>query len=448
MRKLLFESVEMIHYQEAKLGDELTKAFDLIVNVINEHIFFTNSQLTNYFKDSQKVNIEDHISGIIKKHTNLKVEILLSSGIPGAIMVFPMNRNHTFLKESVRDNYYLKGEKKILKESQDQTGTVDLVNGKVEGIFTKYEHTLYLDMGILIKTYKLSAREVTAVVLHELGHAFTYYEYSNRLSTSNRILADLSENMHNDNSLKEKIYTFKELGGTLSLTNEETMDLYNSTDKYILGTKLFKIYIREIGHLRELSKYDETTSESLADNFAVRQGYALELVSGLDKLYKYSPEKSDIMLAIFLSSDFFVTTMFLPALIIVNIMFGGVANILVALLILNMLISIWVGSMTKYKDMTYDDLKQRFNRIRIGMIGMLKNTELEKSQVKTIIDNLNRIEEIMNEVNDVTTLREKIINLFTPSSRKILDDISRQQELEELGYNKLFVSAAKLKYGL
>ncbi len=447
MRKSLFNAAEMIRYLEPKLGDELCKVFDKIKEVVDDKLL-DNKGLLEYFSKSKGISLDSLLSSIIKDHTGLNVEVLLHSNIAGAIMVFPFNRNHTFLKEYVRDKYYIKNETKILKESKDHTGTVDLKNGKVSGIFTKYEHTLFLDIRLTMVTYAMTARELTAIVLHELGHAFTYYEYSNRLATTNRLLADLAEKSR-DYDPEKRTYIFKELGYNLQLSNAEVEDLYNSNDGYILGPKLFKVYISKVDGLRKITKYDETTSESLADNFAVRQGYGKDLVTGLDKLYKFEPERNDLVLALFISTEIFFDFIILPALYISLIMAGS--YIAAAVIIGFFILSLTSGNLN-YKDMTYDNLKERYTRIEKGMINALKNRDLPKEQVASLIEQIEDIKNLISEVNVYVPIKDKLYNyLFffsSGSSKEIAKDIKRQQELNDLGNNDLFITAAKLKHGL
>jgi hypothetical protein len=361
-------------------------------------------------------------------------------------MVFPFNRNHIFIKDFFRDNYYIQNEKKILKESEDRKGTINLKDGKVGGIFSTYKHTLYLNVNTLFNSYSLTPAEITAVILHELGHAFTYYEYSNRLVTTNQILATITTEIQNGKSdpLK-RAYSFKEVGLILNLTEKEVNELSNELDTTILGKKLFKLYIGEIKSLREKLKYDETTSEALADNFAVRQGYAKELVTGLDKLYKFSPEKSDFILTWMLAAEFMIDFILIPA---------GLISILINSVPLAIFYSAWfmiyfLGSgYIGYQDMTYDVLKQRYNRIYLGLVGSLKDSNLSKDDVSTIVKSLDEIQEIIDKTSVPETIKFKLVNFFLPRGRSIRKDILKQQDLEELAYNPIFVETAKLKHNL
>lgn len=445
MKKFSLAS-EMIHYQDKSFGNKLTYVFDLVKNLLTEKPGLVPENLSDTLKAEKNIQLDEYVSKLIKENTNLNVDVLLSSGIPGAIMVFPFNRNHVFLPEMVRDNYYIKDEKKILKESVGLKGSVDLKAGKVEGIFSTYKHTLYLDLSLLLLKLNLTADQVTAIVMHELGHAFTYYEYANRLAQTNELLAQLAFDLHNgDNSPEKREFIFKDLGATLQLSNEEVTDLYNSNDKYILSSKIHKLYIREVGKMSRIAKYDQTNSEALADNFAVRQGYAKELVTALDVLYKGSPYESSLAFALFWASELIFDFIIIPAFIVALISTGMVAA--AAVYALGFIAAYIISGSVSFKDMTYDEIKQRYNRIRLGAIAALKNTDLKKDQVKDILDQLDVIESIMDDTKAYIPIKEHVMNLLNPFSWRVNNEISKQQNLEEMGSNQLFIHSSKLRHG-
>lgn len=453
-RHLLSLSSEMIDYQvKHSLGDELLTVFAAIekyYNTAKPHDLI--SSLKNLVDGEANItkkevkSFDTRVADIIKKHTNLKVSVDLYSHIAGAILVFPFNRNHIFLKDYFRDRYYLKDEKKILKESIGMKGSVDLSEGKVYGIFSTYEHLLHLNLNTFFVTYSLTAEEVVAVILHEIGHAFTWYEYSNRLASTNQLLSNLQYDTENNvTDLKTRTYIFKDVGRILDLSDKEVNELSNTLDNTILGSRLFKLYVKEIKSLRDHIKYDETSSEMLADNYAVRQGYAKPLVMALDKFYKYLPEKNNFALLFILTAEFMIDFIIIPALIITNLIAFPALGIFLAIYFT---IYFFATGNISFKDMTYDMLKDRYNRIRMAQIGYLKNMDLPRDTVSEIIASLDEIGTIMNDTNTPVTLKEKLVSLILPGTRSTIKDISRQQDLEELGYNPLFIESSKLKHNL
>lgn len=433
---------EMIEYQDRSFGSKITYAFEQALNIINDSPNIKPNALLKELKEKASISLDEYLANVIKERTNISVQVKLYSGIPGAIMVFPFSRNNVLLKERIRDSYYLRNEKKILMESVGSKGSVDLKAGKVSGIFETYIHTLYLDLNILFRIYRLSAEEVTAIIMHEIGHAFTYYEYSNRLASTNELLAQLSNDMHNGDLKEDKrVYIFTEIAKNLELSEKEKSELYNSSDSLILGSNIFRLYFKQLKNLHNMTKYDETNSEALADNFAVRQGYAKQLVTALDKFYTYTEYKSDVISLLVLTYEFVLTFILAPAMITAAFLNTPVLGGFFFLFYLT--IFIVDGDLT-FKDMTYDVLKQRYTRIRQGLVGMLKSDDLDKEQVSNILEGLSEIDDIINDTKDFTTLKEKVMRIISPFSRRIAGDMERQQLLEEMGNNDLFVESARI----
>ena len=116
---------------------------------------------------------------------------------------------------------------KLIKKAKDAVGTVDLANAKVGGIFSEYQHTLWLDVVGNLTVLKLSVPEITAILLHELGHAFTYYELSDRLESTNQVLANLSREVRGGNNDEKRHFILKELAGRFDVKEQDFDDILN-----------------------------------------------------------------------------------------------------------------------------------------------------------------------------------------------------------------------------
>ena len=285
---------------------------------------------------------------------------------------------------------------------------------------------------------------MTAITLHEIGHVFTYYEYSNRVSSTNQILAQFAYDNHNNKMTPDKVtYTFKEIGSKFQLSEKEIKELELNIDSSILGPKLFKVYLRNVDSLRKVMKYDETSSETLADNFAVRQGYGKDLVTGLEKLTDYYPVKNTTILFILYNIEFWVDFVLVPSVIISALSTAAPLGIFLAFFVT---VLFYEGSKVENKNMTYDELKQRYNRIKLTMIERLKDKNLDVKTTKELIENVETIDKIMDGIlSNADPIKMKLMNFILPSNITINKDIDRQQKIEELAFNRLFISAAKMR---
>ncbi len=437
-------AAELIKFQDGNFG----KSIEDILNKIREIILGDGTTMdhSDYVykitkdKKSNLYTLGQKLSVMIATRTGIKNIINYDSMCPGAVMIFPFNRNHTLLKDYFRDKYHLPGEIEILRKSLNKKGTVDLEKGTIGGIFSEYEHEIFLDLYLNFALIDLTVEECTAILMHELGHAFTYYELSDRLNTTNMMLSELDENIRNGNDTPSKReYIFKEISGSLNLSNDEFVDLINEKNKVIMGRKLFSLYVRGVKSLRDTHKYDETSSEYLADNFAVKQGYGRYLLTGLDKLYVGSAEKSNAVYYLSNTFDSLFNFVLMPVMLISSI--GTfVFPVLAFFAVVNFL-----SNDLFIKDMTYDELKTRYERIRFTLVGKLKDSKLSKTKIKDTLDDLEIIDKIISETRNYETLFSKFVNFILPGGRKVRDRISMDNKLENLANNDLYVFSAKLK---
>lgn len=433
-------SSELIKFQTNDFGQKLESVITRIKNEIE------NNDLTigDYDKDIKKNKSSnlavytDSLPDLIKKYTGLTVEFDFTNGCPGAIFVFPFNRNSILLKEYIRNKYYVPGETAILKDSINKKGVVDLDNGKVSGIFSTYKHKMYIDFYVNLIVFQLTVRQTVAIMMHELGHAITYYEMSNKLSTTNQALAELNENLINGSDTPAKReYIFRELSGSLNLSNDKFVDLINEENRTILGYKMFKLYLEGVDSLRKEFKYDETSSEYIADNFAVKHGYGRDIIEALDKLSAGSIEKSTAAYYYAHFATILFDFIVVPVAIIATL--GGI--FMPIMLFIGLLH--FMANNINYKDMTYDDLKDRYTRIRNTMISQLKDRSLPKEVSAQIIEDIELVDKMIADTRKFESAFSAIVNFVLPSGRRTKVRINKDQLLEQLASSDLYIYATK-----
>lgn len=433
-------SSELIKFQTNEFGSQLESILTRIKTEINS----VDMSIAQYDKDiSKNKDSKLYLYGtmlpdIIKKYTGLTVDFDFTNGCPGAIFVFPFNRNSILLKDYIRNKYYLPGEATILKESINQKGVVDLANGKVSGIFSKYKHKMYIDFYVNLVAYELTVRQVVAIMMHELGHAITYYEMSNKLSTTNQALNELNENLINGTDTPDKReYIFRELSGSLNLSNDKFIDLINEDNRTILGYKMFKLYLEGVDSLRREYKYDETSSEYIADNFATKHGYGRDIIEALDKLSMNSAEKSTAM---YYYAHF--GTILFDFLVVPVALIASLGGIFMPIMLFISLLH-FMSANINYKDMTYDDLKDRYIRIRNTMVNQLKDRSLPKDVSSKVIEDIELVDKMINDTRKFESAFSAIVNFVMPSGRQTKNRINKDQLLEQLASNDLYLYATK-----
>ncbi len=433
-------SSELIKFQTNEFGQKLESVITRIKNEI-ENNDLNISQYDSDIKKNKSSNLSiytESLPDIVKKYTGLTVEFDFTNGSPGAIFVFPFNRNSILLKDYIRNKYYIPGESTILQTSINVKGIVDLDKGIVGGIFSKYKHKMYVDFYINLALYQLTVRQVVAIMMHELGHAITYYEMSNKLSTTNQALNELNENLINGVDTPDKReYIFRELSGSLNLSNEKFTELLNENNRTILGYKMFKLYLEGVDSLRRDYKYDETSSEYIADNFAVKHGYGRDIIEALDKLSAGSIEKSN---AAYYYAHF--ATILFDFIVVPIAIISSLGGIFMPIMLFIALLHFMATNINR-KDMTYDDLKDRYTRIRNTMISQLKNRALPREISAQIIEDIELVDKIIDDTRKFESAFSAIVNFVTPSGRHTKNRINKDQLLEQLASNDLYLYATK-----
>lgn len=296
---------------------------------------------------------------------------------------------------------------------------------------------------------KLTPGEITGVFLHELGHAFSSCEYSNRMNTTNQVLQNLLDTVMSKNPTKD--YVVKELKKINPKTTDEELDKILSGQNTVLGRETFAFIKETIESQMVRPRYDQNSFETLADGFAARWGYGKEVVTALEKLIAnggYNIEDSIIIAAIASLASIVSIVVFAYFTVLCFSVFLGtytVGSYFASLFYGFMLVITVLGHSSYGNEMTYDDTIYRYKRIRNQYVELLKDANLGSSQTKMSIETIKLIDEVISNKKGYKNLVTIIIDFLTPGGSKIDDDVKMQRILEELSANDLYIASAMLR---
>lgn len=368
--------------------------------------------------------------------------VLVCDTMDAAIMPFYSNKNHIFLHEYWRGNISIKDQNKLLNASEGKKGYVDAKRARLGGIFSEYENELYLNFPVLFYKYQMSNAEITAVLLHELGHAFTACEYADRLESANQVLGSLAQDLATDREKKNVEYIYREISKVNPKITMEEADKLVHGQPVIAGYTWFKVVVGTTQSQMGNHVYDRTAFEQMSDNFAARFGYGRQIVVALEKMYKhYSPnvEKSRAwaFFCAFLSTLLFV--IYLVAL------FSGMLTIFPFIIVCLCIWAMFRGSGDDMKDFTYDELKIRYKRVRQQLVEVLKDVDTKKQKIMDLLGDVYMLDRIIDETNRYVTPLRVAANFVFTNARTAKNSNQEQQLMEELAFNDLFVKAAHLR---
>lgn len=329
-----------------------------------------------------------------------------------------------------------------------ELGTINQGTVKATGWFSEQEVPLWMSFAHLFGQMKLSVKEVTAIVLHELGHVWEGVVFSANINTTNQILADVARHIQKDNRDKDAKYVYQRVR---QVNPKMTMDIAQglcSDNRVVMNVALFRMVSGMSESLMANHVYDRTSFEALADQFASRFGYGQYLISGLNTMWGDDGEYQ-MYKTIYESS---LGAMVICAIATIGglcmVAAGGAGAVVGA--ILSLLFSFlfkcfFDSTRVSTKDMTYDNIKQRFQRIRNQMVELLKDKEIPAATRKAVLEQIIAADDLIDQKDVFEGGIERITAKIFPSDRNAKASIQFQQEVEALVANDLFVKSAALK---
>lgn len=425
LRKPSFSiSCEMIEFQSEDFKLQLTSFYDGLIQGMFDG------------KLNQKKAAEE-LEMLLFNRFGLKFDVKHNSAL-AAILPFYSNKNHIFIHKMWRGQFSIRDQEAILKQAQGKKGWVDDRRAKVGGLFSENINLLYLNFEQLVKTYKLSAAEMAAVTLHEIGHAYYACSYADRLESMNQVLANIAK-VKDSKKDGKVVYVYNEAKKINPEITEEDIQLILGENRVIAGAKWFKFVVGAVKTQMNHDKYDETSFEQMADNFATRFGLGREILTALDKLSLLhgAPERNQAVRVLFIIQDLALFVAMAGFVVL-----GSVPGVIftATLAVLRLLLE---GDGAR--DMTYDDLKQRYTRIRHQLIELLKEAKASPLEQRAVLDDLAVIDEVLENTKEYSGIFKSLANLFFPFNRRAKTSIEEQQLLESLANNELFVASARLK---
>ncbi len=414
-------ALESIDFQDGSFFKALTECIVQIRKNIN-----------NSLSDKSIINSKEmqSLEECIKKYTNISIKMNLS-GFGAAVMIPKFKNNHILLSDELKDlfdNLNIDSEEDIKKLSKSLKnkkikGSVDIKRSKIDGIFASHVNEMFINKNILLKDKYLPS-EVAAILLHEIGHVFTFFEYSTRMLSTNQALTLINKTIDNRMSLDTKEIVFLDIRDSIGLDKESIDALKKTNSKeeanVIVLNKSIQKNISELG----FSLYDYTSCEQLADNFCTRHGAGKDLVTALEKIINDGYWLSVGFYILTITPWFISTPLYTPLIIILTIVISNVIN--------------------EDGKNIYDNDVSRFERIKHQNTERLKSNKLSVEEKNLYIEQNESINIILKEYKDNKSLIQYLAYYLKPKYRTAKDYEDLQKSLERLASNVLFDKAAKL----
>lgn len=328
-----------------------------------------------------------------------------------------------------------KGTLEFLNSAKNDGFEMDLKRARLITKPTDMRWYLNCDFKYFLWNKDGTPEEMLGVILHEVGHCWTYLEYSYRLFGYTQTLTDVMRTEYGKNG--------KTINETLTIYYKKT-GLGKPPNKNGLSACI-QVHKDILNGLSLTNNHNHGTDfERWADEFATRMGLGVDTQRILHK-FEYSGfelNKTILVTKIIRSTTWLL--MFIIATIMSStflILLGGVS------FILTILDFIYVrsgsGLYGKYS-MIYDERDIRTKKTRNSLIRELKYVEDKEIRNKILSD----IEECDKMINEFASFKENTLfykTFLKFAEGRALDEINLTELLEDLNANKLHVGYYKIK---
>jgi hypothetical protein len=431
-------ALESIAFQDGAFFSELVKIIE------------TSRAENNHIVDPKilvKTKAAQTLKDTINKYTGLYVDFSYMGDY--ACLPPPINPSHILYDGNKnKDRAILEYLDILIKETKlkKEEAWIDLKTGKVGGYFSKLPTLIVLPAelynGLSYKQVYLTAEECAAILLHEIGHALSYFELLLRFSTTNQVLASLLS----DNQKVIKM-TIKAAANIYNLSEKEKEIIENSKTNDDAVIFIVAAADRQARSDFGVGLFDTNAWEQLSDQYTVRQGAGKYLLSAMEKRSPYKTLRHFRA-----TKDYYLQALF-GALNVLGVLIATHPLITAAMILLQIVDvyaktekhAIEYNTNQNKLNRLYGDDKTRFTRIYQDMINALKDSSLPADKIKEMVSDLEKSKQIVEKYSEVKGPWHYTSYLFSSLYRRNYDFVVLQKQLEGLASNPLFVSAAKLK---
>lgn len=324
-----------------------------------------------------------------------------------------------------------------MSKSLQKGVTIDREKAYIKGLSKDYRPILMMPFVHLIDSVKLNGRQVVAIMLHEIGHAFTALEMTIIKSSE---LHTLSEDMIKTYEGKGRDALIIKLKVDNKMEDFKTETL---TDRLIFTVNLIGKKSEEFK--QNGNKDFNTETERVADQFATRFGMAPELATGLNQYI----DASSRQITVFDMYNYYVYFSTVVAILVdaksVIEIIARLGKFTMMAVLANTIFSIVLKILTSFFPKTYDDDKVRIHKLKIEQIRMLKQTTMETKDKKAIISSIEEIEKVYEKYNgfdfENTVIGDKVLSLINSGYNKERFSIV----IEQIMNNDAYAAKTKLE---
>ena len=329
---------------------------------------------------------------------------------------------------------------RAIRLAEDTVGWVDLKASRVGGLFSSMINRVFLSQ-ILFADRDFTSEEVAGVLLHELGHIFSFFETMAYNTASNMVITTAVEALRGEENQKTRIRLISQSLSLFGKPDTELLDtLYETKDETVIHSMMLKS-MEDVEQVRTKtlaadpshSPYNTRSIEYMADQFAIRHGAGLAIASAKHKLAKihtvdYGRSKAGFYAIQAARISLLVVTAYfsLP----VAVLLGTVVTL--------------IGTSAAAGNDHYGDPSEHLGRIKSDMVQLLKNPRMDAKLRKQILKDVEALDALRAEVKEHGGIFRYLYRNLIPMGRRRAKAREFQKGLEDLINNDLYIQAQQL----
>ena len=403
--------------------------------LVSGNLEFTQ-KLEETIVDIRDTDITDQGAGrklakVIHDHVGLKMSVefidgnvkLMDVGFVGQLNTFDVTPKwlQKFLDET---DYGEKGKKKYI------TGHIDLDKAKVTGDFTKLPFVLILGTDFFTHKSDYTVPEVTAFILHEIGHAF--YQLAT-IGESIRTNYFLTEGV--DNILNKKVNKYDtsivELSKKVDDTQIAKMLKVDPTAEAIRLAVLNTSNYRMRDQFSTNSRSNAIRFEQISDMFASRMGYGKELASALDKDNSSSTKINTLTVLAITVTGYLTNSFFIG--------FGSLSVFITLGIVVGQLYTLY--NTTNY----HDTIEERYAKLSRDITAQLKKLPPNSNLAKKLRNDFKELSKIIDKAIPLKSKVQATMGVMDPTLRRRNHVTQLEQDLEVMMNNPVSVRLSELQ---
>lgn len=400
---------------------------------------------------SEKGYRHSKIPAVLNDNHNLSVSMVPWSSIGGdddyyqiAIFAPTLTKNNPVIANYKRkflaniDHDALKS----IKKGKPLLGSVDLVNARVDGIFSEINCRLCISIS-MFGSKIWTARELAEAITHEVGHILSYFAAIADVVSYNYLISASVDRILGIEDKVKRVQLIEEVGELIGVEFQSSDVIADASSK----NTLYKVLVTETAKARRSETgsvtYANHSWERLSDMIVTRMGGGAALATALVKKDKELP-------AILRSSDYTPNTFhyITQSVKVIGIILGSSLAPSVFVPVMAVLASLY-GNLNDETFQDHDSPERRLKAIERGIIDRLKVKNISREEQEGIQEDLSVVRGLLENIKekpDVTTIMGRIMSgKYLGKSKEDTQLRDYMEELEELSANELFVVKSVLE---